>query len=145
MMPLRAISQDVRVRPHCSNSLFNIKKHTKCKIMLKHVFQFKHYYLNLFECFWICLCFLTVVSLHMMPLRAIPQAVRVQPHCSNNFYLTWKSTEQMKMVYFLCFLNVVSLHMMPLRALSQDVRFQPHLNSNNLFNIKKNRTNENAC
>ena len=55
MMPLRAISQAVRVKPHCSNSLFNIKKHRKWKRMLKQVSQFKHktqYYLNLFKCFW---------------------------------------------------------------------------------------------
>ena len=63
------------------------KKHRKRKRMLKHVFQFKHktqYYLNLFKCFWSFLCFLAVVSLHMMPLRAISQNVRVQPNCSNN-------------------------------------------------------------
>ena len=88
MMPLRAISQLVWFQPHCSNSLFNIKKHKKWKRMLKHVFQFKHkaqYYLNLFKCFGIILCFLIVVLLHMVPLRAISQAVRFQPHCSNNF------------------------------------------------------------
>ena len=42
------------------------------------------------------------------------------------------------------FFNVVSLHMMPLRAISQSVRVQPHCSSN-LLNIKKNKTNENAC
>ena len=57
--------------------------------MSKQAFQFerkKQYLSNLFECFWIILCFLIVVSLHMMPLRAISQEVRVQPNCSNSLF-----------------------------------------------------------
>ena len=89
MMPLRAISQYVRFQPHCSNSLFNIKKHKKWKRMRKHASQFKHKTqccLNLFKCFWHFLCFLNDVSMHMMPFRAISQPVRVQPHCSDTLF-----------------------------------------------------------
>ena len=59
------------------------------KMYAKTCFQCKHkaqYYLNLFQCFWIIWCFLNVVSLHMMLLRAISQEVRVQPHCSNSLF-----------------------------------------------------------
>ena len=92
MMPLRAISQEVRFQPNCSNTLFNIKKNrtnenacwtTFFNLSAKHNEQ----YLHLSKCFWMILCFLNVVSLRMVPLRAISQQVRVQPNCSNDFYL----------------------------------------------------------
>ena len=35
MMPLRAISQDVRVQPHCSNNLFKYEKTQKVKTHAK--------------------------------------------------------------------------------------------------------------
>ena len=65
-------------------------------------------YLNLFECFWICLCFLTVVSLHTMPLRAIPQGVRFQPHCSNNLFTIKKHKKWKRM--FNMFFNSSTKH-----------------------------------
>ena len=59
-MPLRAITQQVRVQPHCSNNLLNIKKNrtnkNACWSMFFNLNRSQGYH-NLFECFWIILCF----------------------------------------------------------------------------------------
>ena len=85
-----------------SNCFFNIKKHTKWKRMLKHVFNLSTKLLQFVQMLWQILCFLNVVSLHMMPLRAILQQVRVQPSCSNSLF-NMKNTEQTKTHAKACF------------------------------------------